>query len=60
MRKLYGQDVLMTDIVAGRVPLPPEVRVIIAVTDVHGDGGCIGHELSAPHRRSLSALHGIY
>ncbi len=28
MRKLYGQDVLMSDIVAGRVPLPPEVRIV--------------------------------
>jgi len=26
MRKLYGRDVLMADVVAGRVPLPPEVR----------------------------------
>ena len=26
MRKLYGHDVLMADVVAGRVPLPPEVR----------------------------------
>ncbi len=27
MRKLYGRDVLMADVVAGRVPLPPEVRL---------------------------------